>query len=107
MRRGGLDVAVFAKAAAALADAAKTPLYVAIDGRVAALVAVADPIKASTPAAIAALHALGLEVAMITGDSRRTAEAVARALGIDEVVAEVLPDGKLEDRKSTRMNSSH
>lgn len=96
MRRTGIDCAVFEDAAAALADDAKTPLYVAIDGRIAALVAVADPVKASTPPAVAALHQLGLKVAMITGDSRRTAEAVARRLGIDEVVAEVLPDGKLE-----------
>lgn len=96
MRREGVDHSAFTAAAAEFADEAKTPLYVAIDGRVAALIAVADPVKASTPAAIAALHELGLKVAMITGDSRRTAEAVARRLGIDEIVAEVLPDGKLE-----------
>lgn len=96
MRQSGIDFSVFADAAAVLADDAKTPLYVAIDGKIAALVAVADPVKPSTPAAVAALHALGLKVAMITGDSRRTAEAVARQLGIDEVVAEVLPAGKLE-----------
>lgn len=57
--------------------------------------AVADPIKPTTASAISALHKLGLKVAMITGDNRHTAEAVARTLGIDEVVAEVLPDGKL------------
>ena len=96
MRQSGIDFSIFADAGAALADDAKTPLYVAIDGKIAALVAVADPIKPSTPAAVAALHALGLKAAMITGDSRRTAEAVARQLGIDEVVAEVLPEGKLE-----------
>src|SRR5690606_19449805 len=67
-----------------------------IDGRLAAIVAVADPIKASTPAAIGALHQLGLKVAMITGDNVRTAQAIAERSGIDEVVAEVLPDGKVE-----------
>lgn len=57
--------------------------------------AVADPIKATTPAAIRALHDLGLKVAMISGDNRRTAEAIAARLGIDTVIAEVLPDGKV------------
>jgi len=79
-----------------LADAAKTPLYVAVDGTLAALVAVADPIKDSTPAALEALHDLGIEVAMITGDDERTARAIARELGIDRVQAEVLPDDKAE-----------
>jgi len=79
-----------------LADAAKTPLYVAVDGQLAALVAVADPIKDSTPAALDALHQLGIEIAMITGDDDRTARAIARELGIDRVQAEVLPDDKAE-----------
>jgi len=78
----------------ALAETAKTPLYVAVDGRLAALVAVADPIKDTTPAALDALHALGLEVAMITGDDERTARAIADQLGIDRVQAEVLPNDK-------------
>ncbi|MCP6717627.1 HAD-IC family P-type ATPase, partial [Klebsiella pneumoniae] len=65
----------------------------------------ADPIKETTPAAIAALHDLGLRVAMITGDNRRTAEAIARRLGIDEVVAEVLPEGKVEAVR--RLKTSH
>lgn len=95
MARLGLDVEVFAADARRLGDEAKTPLYAALDGRLAAMLAVADPIKDGTPAAIRALHALGLKVAMITGDNRRTAEAIARQLGIDEVVAEVLPDGKV------------
>ena len=77
-----------------LADAAKTPLYVAVDGTLAAVVAVADPIKDSTPVALDALHDLGIEVAMITGDDERTARAIARELGIDRVQAEVLPDDK-------------
>jgi len=91
----GHDVAAFAEAAARLGDEGKTPLYAAIDGKLAAIIAVADPIKATTPAAIAALHEMGLKVAMISGDNRRTAEAVARRLGIDEVHAEVMPDGKV------------
>jgi len=96
MTRLGLDISAFASAAGRLADEGKTPLYAAIDGKLAAIVAVADPIKASTSKAIEALHALGLRVAMVTGDNRRTAEAIGRRIGIDEIVAEVLPDGKVE-----------
>ncbi|TBW36341.1 copper-translocating P-type ATPase [Azotobacter chroococcum] len=95
MAQLGLDVAIFAGEAQRLGDEAKTPLYAAVDGRLAAMLAVADPLKDGTPAAIRALHDLGLKVSMITGDNRRTAEAIARQLGIDEVVAEVLPDGKV------------
>ena len=96
MRELGLSVEVFAQTAERLGDEGKSPLYAAIDGRLAAIVAVADPIKASTPGAIAALHDLGLKVAMITGDNERTAQAIARQLGIDEVIAEVLPEGKVD-----------
>ena len=91
----GLDVGPFAAVAERLGGEGKSPLYAAIDGRLAAIIAVADPIKATTPTAIAALHDLGLMVVMITGDNRRTADAIGRRLGIDEVVAEVLPDGKV------------
>jgi Au+-exporting ATPase len=96
MRSLGLDVDRFGETAGKLAREGKSPLYAAIDGRLAAIVAVADPVKAATPAAIAALHRLGLKVAMITGDNERTARAIAARLGIDEVVAEVLPAGKVE-----------
>jgi Cu+-exporting ATPase len=96
MRRLGLDISQFGATAERLGQQGKTPLYAAIDGKLAAIIAVADPVKPSTPAAIAALHAMGLRVAMITGDNRRTAEAIAKGLGIDEVVAEVLPEGKVE-----------
>jgi Cu+-exporting ATPase len=75
----------------------RTALLVAVDGRAAGAIAVADPIKASTPEAIGALRAEGIRIVMLTGDSRTTAEAVARRLGIDEVVAEVLPDQKLDE----------
>ncbi|WDZ52913.1 heavy metal translocating P-type ATPase [Acinetobacter vivianii] len=92
----GIDVAPFAATAQRLGDEGKSPLYVAIDGALAGIIAVADPIKESTPAAIQALHQLGLKVAMITGDNARTAHAIAKQLGIDEVIAEVLPEGKVK-----------
>lgn len=96
MQRLGLDIAEFSAMAEKLGDEGKTPLYAAVDQKLAGILAVADPIKDSTPQAITALHREGLRVAMITGDNRRTASAIARRLGIDEVVAEVLPDGKVE-----------
>jgi len=105
MRSLGLDVAPFAPTAGRLADEGKSPLYAAIDGKLAAIIAVADPIKASTAAAIEALHGLGLTVAMITGDNARTAGAISRQLGIDEVVAEVPPEGKVEAVR--RLKSEH
>jgi P-type Cu+ transporter len=95
MEQLGVDVAPFAAAAADLAAQGATPLYAAVDGRCAALVAVSDPLKASAGIAVAALHRLGLRVAMLTGDDRRTAEAVAREAAIDEVHAELLPGDKV------------
>jgi Cu+-exporting ATPase len=74
----------------------ETVMFVAVDGRLAGLVGVADPIKESTPEALRALHEEGLRIVMLTGDNRTTAEAVARRLGIDEVVADVLPEQKIE-----------
>ena len=74
----------------------QTVMFVAIDGRAAGLLGVADPIKSTTPDAVRQLHGEGIHIAMLTGDSRTTAEAVARKLGIDEVVAEVLPDQKVD-----------
>ncbi|MGB5104362.1 MAG: copper-translocating P-type ATPase [Steroidobacteraceae bacterium] len=71
-----------------------TAMFLAVDGRLAGVVAVADPIKDSTPAAVAALHAEGLRIVMASGDSRTTAEAVARTLGLDEVYGEVRPEDK-------------
>lgn len=97
-----IDVSRFAREAERLGDSGKSPLYAAINGRLAAIIAVSDPIKETTPQAIKALHNLGLKVAMITGDNRRTAEAIARQLGIDEVIAEVLPEGKVEAIKRLR-----
>ena len=96
MRELGLDVGVFAGTAERLGKEGKSPLYAAIDGRLAAIIAVADPIKPTTPAAIAALHGLGLKVVMITGDNQVTARAIADRLSIDAVVAEVMPEGKVD-----------
>ncbi len=82
-----------------LAADGKTPMFVALDGQFAGIIAVADPIKESSRAAIEQLHALGLKVVMLTGDNRATAEAIARQVGIDRVLAEVLPDGKSAEIK--------
>ena len=98
----GIDVSGFSTEAERLGASGKSPLYAAIDGRLAAIIAVSDPVKETTPQAIKSLHELGLKVAMITGDNRRTAEAIARKLGIDEVVAEVLPEGKVEAIRKLR-----
>ncbi|MCX8998478.1 heavy metal translocating P-type ATPase [Rhizobiaceae bacterium BDR2-2] len=97
-----LSVNAFAAAAGRLAEEGKTPLYIAIDGRLAAAAAVADPVKPASRTAIAALKRLGLSVAMVTGDSARTAAAIARQVGIDRVVAEVLPEGKVKAIRAFR-----
>jgi Cu+-exporting ATPase len=89
-----VDVEALRGAADTLRGDGQTVMFVAVGGRAAGLVAVADPIKASTPEALAALHEAGLRIVMVTGDSRRTADAVARRLGIDRVEAEVLPEDK-------------
>ncbi|QUH19422.1 heavy metal translocating P-type ATPase [Alkaliphilus sp. B6464] len=82
-----------------LATEGKTPMYISINGELAGIIAVADVVKESSKAAIAALHKLGIEVAMITGDNRRTAEAIAKQVGIDIVLAEVLPEDKANEVK--------
>jgi Cu+-exporting ATPase len=99
MARLGVDIAGTEDTAAALGAAAKTPLYAAIDGQLAAIVAVADPIKEGSVEAIAALHRLGFAVAMLTGDNRRTADAIAAEAGIEHVLAEVLPGQKTDEIK--------
>ena len=96
----GLDVSVFQADAERLAGQGKSPMYAAIDGKLAAIMAVADPIKESTPAAIQALHDMGLKVVMISGDNQHTAKAIARQLNIDDVVAEVMPEGKVDTLKA-------
>jgi Cu+-exporting ATPase len=90
----GVDAGPLPARAEALRREGQTVMFVAVDGRPAGLLGVADPLKATTPEALATLHREGVRVVMLTGDSRTTAEAVARTLGIDEVVAEVLPEGK-------------
>ena len=79
------------------AEEGKTPVYVSVDGRPAGVIAIADTLKPHSVEAVRALHDLGLEVLMITGDNRRTAEAIARELGIDRVMAEVLPQQKADE----------
>ncbi len=91
----GVSVVPFQNTSMRLADEGKSPLYAAVNGQLAAIIAVADPIKPSTPLAIEKLQELGVKVVMITGDNAGTANAIARTLGINEVIAEVLPDGKI------------
>jgi Cu+-exporting ATPase len=94
-----IDLTPLAADAARLADAGRTAMYVAADGALAGLIAVADPIKATSREAIARLHAMGLEVVLLTGDHARTAQAIAREAGVVRVVAGVLPDGKVAEIK--------
>jgi len=107
MTQLGADLSAFSQQAEALAQEGKTPMYAERDGRVLALLAVADPIKETTPQAIEALHARGIKVVMITGDNRHTAHAIARRLNIDDVVAEVMPDGKVKAVESLRQEHQH
>jgi Cu+-exporting ATPase len=92
----GIDLGALAERAEARRAAGETVMFVALDGKLAGLLAVADPIKSTTPEAIAALTREGIRLVMLTGDNPTTARAVAGKLGIDEVVAEVLPDQKAE-----------
>jgi len=96
LERLGIDVAASKEEAQRLADLGRSPLFAAVDGALAGVLAVADPIKPSAVPALREIHAMGLQVAMITGDDRRTAGAIARQLGIDTVQAEVLPEGKAD-----------
>ncbi|HNR97689.1 MAG TPA: heavy metal translocating P-type ATPase, partial [Anaerolineae bacterium] len=97
MEEEGIDPSAAASAATALEAEAKTVMYASIDGALSGLIAVADTLKEDSAAAIRELHEMGLQAAMITGDNRRTAEAIARTVGIDHVLAEVLPDGKVAE----------
>ena len=99
MRDWAVEVAPLRAAAERLAEEGKTPIYVAVDGALAGVIAVADPIRETSREAIARLHRMGLEVVMLTGDNQRTADAIAREAGIDRVVAGVLPDGKVAEIK--------
>ncbi len=99
MERLGVDLAAVTDLARSLADEAKTPLFAAIDGELAAVLAVADPLKEGSVEAVRSLQDSGMSVAMVTGDNRRTAEAIAQRTGIDRVLAEVLPGQKAEEVK--------
>jgi P-type Cu+ transporter len=90
----GVDAGALRPRAEALRREGQTVMFVGVEGQLSGLLGVADPVKATTPEALATLHQEGVRVVMLTGDSRTTAEAVARQLGLDEVVAEVLPEGK-------------
>ena len=90
----GVELQELAPAAEELAAQGKTPMFVAVDGRTAGLIAVADTLKERSVEAVRALRRLGLELVMITGDNRRTAAAIAKQVGIDRVLAEVLPEQK-------------
>ncbi len=94
MKDRGLDPGRLEEDASRLSDEGKTPMYVAIDGVVSGIIAVADTLKPYSKEAVSAFHRLGLEVLMITGDNERTAKAIARQVGIDRVFAEVLPQDK-------------
>ncbi|SLN60104.1 Copper-transporting P-type ATPase [Roseovarius gaetbuli] len=96
MLREGIATSALDAAANALADKGQSAIYIAVDGRLAAVLGIADAVKLTSRAVIDALHAKGVKVAMITGDSQGTAEAIARDLGIDHVEAEVLPEGKVK-----------
>ena len=90
----GIDVSALLDAADRLASDGKTPVFAAIDGRAAAVIAIADTLKAGSAQAVAELHRLGIVVTMLTGDNQRTAAAIGRSVGIDRVLADVRPDGK-------------
>lgn len=97
MRESGIDPSPLKERAERLAAGGQTPVYLAVDGRPAAVIAISDPIKQTSPAAVGELKRLGLELVLLTGDDHRTAETVARAVGLDRVAAELSPAGKLEE----------
>lgn len=106
MREAGVDIESLAGIAETLRQDGATAIQVAIDGKPAGVIGIADPIKPTTPSAIAALKQLGLRVVMLTGDNATTARAVARKLGIDEVEAEVLPEDKSQVVERLRAEGS-
>ena len=99
MASNGIAPTAFLAAAEALAASGATPVFVAVDGALAGVIAIADPVKPTSAAAISKLRGKGLRVVMLTGDRQTTASAVARMVGIDEVVAQVLPEGKVAEVK--------
>lgn len=99
MSDSGVSIEMIEPEARRLETEGKTAMFVAVDGKAAGIVAVADTLKETSAAAVRTLQQMGIEVAMITGDNRRTAEAIARQLGIDRVLAEVLPEDKASEVK--------
>lgn len=99
MTESGIEIETSSAYAERLADEGKTPMYAAIDGKFAGLVAVADTVKPGSKEAVAGLQRLGLEVVMMTGDNERTADAVAREVGITRVLSQVLPQDKAGEIK--------
>jgi Cu+-exporting ATPase len=99
MEERGVDLAELSAASEKLMSEGKTPMYVAFDGKAAGIVAVADILKKNSREAIERLHKMGIEVAMITGDNRKTADAIAKQVGIDRVLAEVMPQDKSAEVK--------
>ena len=96
MKDRNLDIDKFINDAERLAEEGKTPMYISIQEKIAGIIAVADIVKESSRKAIESLHAMGIEVVMITGDNKKTAEAIAKQVGIDRAFAEVLPHDKAE-----------
>jgi Cu+-exporting ATPase len=96
MNDNNIDLADLVQQAEQLAQAAQTPMYLAVDNKIAGIVAVSDPIKEDSKQAVARMHELGLKVVMLTGDNAATAKAVARQVGVDDVIAEVLPQDKAD-----------
>jgi P-type Cu+ transporter len=103
LEREGIDASALTSDWERLADEGKTPMYAALDGKAAGLVAVADTVKDDSVEAIAELTRLGLEVAMLTGDNERTARAIARQVGVDRVLAEVLPEEKAAEVRKLQL----
>ncbi|MFN8386357.1 MAG: heavy metal translocating P-type ATPase [Anaerolineales bacterium] len=105
MNRENITLGALEEKSKSLADDGKTPMFIAIDGKAAGIVAVADTVKEDSAEAIQALQGLGIEVVMITGDNRRTAEAIARKVGVTRVLAEVLPEDKANEVKKLQIEN--
>ena len=99
MKNNNIDITSVENDVKSLASQGKTPMYMAIDGDLAGVIAVADTLKANSKKAVEALHKLGIEVVMLTGDNEKTAQAIAKEVGIDKVVADVLPGDKANEVK--------
>ncbi len=103
MDRIGADLGTLEENSHALAGEGKTPMFVAVDGKAAGIIAVSDPLKEDSVEAIQSLRKLGIEVVMITGDNKRTAGAIAKKVGIERVLAEVLPEDKAREVKNLQL----